>query len=190
MSGIHHAVICSAVAGQSGSQSWTSAGTYSFTVPSGIYTVSINACGGSGGGGQADGGTNFNGYGGAGGGANLKGISSFSVYPGQVLSVTVGAGGPANGGQGSYGGQSSVSGTGVSYVADGGQGGANYATGSGVSAFAGAGAYGADYPSSTYSRTYTPGASYNGGSDGGRGGNAPNYTPGLVGNPGKVYITY
>lgn len=190
MSGIVQALIASSGKGQPGSASYTAAGTYSFTVPSGIYSVTINACGGSGGGGQADGGTNFNGYGGAGGGANLKGEQSFSVAPGQVLSITVGDGGPANGGQGSYGGQSTVTGTGVSYTADGGQGGANYASGSGVSAFAGMGAYGADYPSSTYSRTYTPGASFNGGSDGGRGGNAPNYTPGLKGNPGKVYITY
>lgn len=176
--------------GNTGTASWTTAQSTTWTVPNGVYSISVNACGGSGGGGAADGGTNFNGYGGAGGGANLKGSTTFSVTPGQVLNITVGDGGPANGGQGTYGGQSSVSGTGVSYTADGGQGGANYASGSGVSAFAGAGAYGADYPSSTYSRTFTPGASFNGGSDGGRGGNAPNYTPGLKGNPGKVYISY
>ena len=106
------------------------------------------------------------------------------------MSITVGAGGGANYGLGSFGGTSSVTGTGVSYSANGGECGQNYVSGSGISAWAGAGAYGAYYPTNTYARTYTPGASFNGGSDGGRGGNAPNYTPGLVGNPGKVFITY
>jgi len=89
---------------------------------------------------------------------------------------------------GTFGGTSTVIGTGVSYSATGGECGGNYA-GSG-SAFAGAGAYGADYATNSTSRTYTPGATFNGGSTGGRGGNAGNYTPGLVGEPGKVYITW
>jgi hypothetical protein len=174
--------------GNTGSLVFTTVGTTTWTVPTGVFSITVNACGGGGGGGQADGGTTFNGYGGAGGGANLKGPQTFSVTPNQVLSITVGDGGPLNGGQGTYGGQSSVTGTGVSYTADGGQGGANYA--GGVSAFAGMGAYGADYPSSSSNRTFTPGASFNGGAAGGRGGNAPNYTPGLKGESGKVIITY
>lgn len=190
MSGFIHALFASISRGQAGSQSYTTVGTFSFTVPSGIYAITVNACGGGGGGGQADGGTSFNGYGGAGGGANLKGAQVFSVTPGQSISITVGDGGPANGGQGTYGGQSTISGTGVSYVADGGQGGQNYVSNSGVSAWAGAGVYGANYATSTTARTFSPGTSTNGGSDGGRGGDAPNYTPGLKGNPGKVYITY
>lgn len=190
MSGILHTILSSTFLGQSGSQTFLTVGTTTWNVPSGIYSIYVNACGGGGGGGQADGGTTFSGYGGAGGGANLKGTQTFSVTPGQVLNVTVGDGGPANGGQGTYGGQSSVTGTGVSYTADGGQGGQNYVSGSGVSAFAGMGAYGADYPSSTSNRTFTPGASTNGGVAGGRGGNAGNYTPGLKGESGKVLITY
>lgn len=177
--------------GNTGTASFLTAQTNTaWTVPDGVYSITVNACGGGGGGGAADGGTNFSGYGGAGGGANLKGNQTFAVTPGQIIYVTVGDGGPANGGQGTYGGQSIVTGTGVSYTADGGMGGQNYVSGSGVSAWAGAGAYGANYATATTSRTFTPGASFNGGSDGGRGGNAGNYTPGLKGNPGKVYIYY
>lgn len=175
----------------SGTAAYTTAQTNTpWTVPSGIFSVTVNACGGGGGGGAADGGTNFSGYGGAGGGSNLKGNVTFAVTPGQVLNVTVGDGGPANGGQGTYGGQSIVTSTGISYTADGGMGGQNYVSNSGVSAWAGQGAYGANYATATTSRTFNPGVSFNGGSDGGRGGNAPNYTPGLKGNPGKVYIYY
>lgn len=190
MSGIVQGLMASSGRGIPGSVSYLAAGSYSFTVPSGIYSINVNACGGSGGGGAADGGTSFSGYGGAGGGSNLKGVETFSVTPGQTLSITVGAGAGANTNLGTFGGTSSVTGTGVSYSAVGGESGQNYVSNSGVSAWAGAGAYGANYATNTTSRTFTPGASFNGGSDGGRGGNAGNYTPGLVGNPGKVYITY
>lgn len=176
--------------GNSGTVSWTSAQTVNWTVPAGVYSISVNACGGGGGGGQADGGANFDGYGGGGGGANLKGPEVFSVVPGQVLSITVGAAGPANQGQGGYGGTSSVTGTGVSYSAVGGQGGQNYVSGSQQNAYTGQGAYGADWPTANYSRTLTPGQSYNGGSSGGRGGDGGDYRPGYVGQAGKVYITY
>lgn len=180
--------------GSSGTVSWTTAQTTTWTVPDGVYSISVNACGGGGGGGQADGGANFQGYGGAGGGANLRGAQVFTVYPGQVLNITVGAGG-AYGQHPNQnpGGQSIVTnanGLPVSYVADGGSGGQSYVPGSGISAWAGAGVYGANYPTSTTSRTFSPGVSFNGGSSGGRGGDGGNYKLGLPGEAGKVFITY
>lgn len=179
--------------GNSGTASFTTAQSTTWTVPEGVYSISVNACGGGGGGGAADGGTNFSGYGGGGGGANLKGAQVFSVYPGQVLNITVGAGGALNQGQGGFGGQSTITnanGLSVSYVADGGMGGQNYVPGSGVSAWAGQGAYGANYATATTSRTFSPGVSFNGGSSGGRGGDGGNYKPGVAGEAGKVFITY
>ena len=179
--------------GNSGTVSWTTAQTTTWTVPDGVYSISVNACGGGGGGGAADGGANFDGYGGGGGGANLKGPQVFTVYPGQVLNITVGEAGGINQGQGGFGGQSIVTnanGLAVSYVADGGMGGQNYIPGSRISAWAGQGAYGANYPSSTWSRTFVAGASFNGGSSGGRGGDGGDYRPGYIGEPGKVFITY
>jgi hypothetical protein len=68
-------------------QTYTTAGTYSWTVPDGVIRVALEIWGG-GGGGYNDGGGNFA-YGGGGGYA----FSIVSVVPGEVLTVVVGAGG-------------------------------------------------------------------------------------------------
>jgi hypothetical protein len=73
-----------------GDSTYTTPGTYTWTVPSGVYSISITAIGGGGGGGQ---GKIFN-TGGAGG--NLAVINTLTVTPGQTFTVTVGAGGNAN----------------------------------------------------------------------------------------------
>lgn len=72
-----------------GTQTWTTAGSYSFTVPNGVYSISAIITGGGGGGGGEGGG-----YHGGGGGAGGFGVVvNIPVTPGQVIPVTVGAGG-------------------------------------------------------------------------------------------------
>jgi hypothetical protein len=75
---------------------WTQsvAGTYNFTVPSGIYIISYVVIGGGAGGG---GGSEKDPYcsGGGGGGAGALMTGTLNVSPGQVLSCVVGAGGSA-----------------------------------------------------------------------------------------------
>ncbi len=70
-------------------QTYTTSGTFSFNVPGGVtsLTIEVVGAGGSGGG---------NGGGGGGGGGYAKGI--YTVTPGSVLSVNVGAGGGGAGG--------------------------------------------------------------------------------------------
>jgi hypothetical protein len=67
----------------------TVAGTYTFTVPSGVTTLNVQCWGGGAG---ATGGSNLQGQGGGGGGA-YAGEPNYAVTPGQVLSYTVGGGG-------------------------------------------------------------------------------------------------
>ncbi len=81
-------------------------GTYSFTVPAGVYTIFGRVWGAGGGGGGAN---NSNFGDGGGGGGYAEGW--FSVTPGQVITIIVGAGGAAGyttGGNGGNGGSSSI----------------------------------------------------------------------------------
>ena len=76
-------------------QTFTTVGTTTFTVPNFVTTLTVNAAGGGGGGGYlTDSGCNSD-YGTAGGGSSGQIISGYSlaVTPGQVLTITVGAGG-------------------------------------------------------------------------------------------------
>jgi hypothetical protein len=81
--------------------SYTTPGTYNWTVPAGVTSVQIVATGGGGGGGGLSG-TNP----GQSGGAGALVTSTLSVTPGQVLALVVGGGGGAgtNGPAGSGGG--------------------------------------------------------------------------------------
>ena len=88
----------------SGQESFTTPGTYSFVVPTGVTTISAIAVGGGGGGDGDSGG--LAGSGGCGGGVVYS--NNWSVTPGESLTVTVGNG--VSGGSGS----SSASGTGGS----------------------------------------------------------------------------
>lgn len=66
----------------------------SFTVPTNVNLLYIEACGGGGGGGVgATGGGGANGGGGAGGAGNLLQLKPMPVTPAQVLNITIGAGG-------------------------------------------------------------------------------------------------
>jgi len=98
-----------------GSQSYTTAGSYSWVVPAGVTSVSVLVIGGGGGAGNSS-------SGGAGGGLAYR--NSITVVPGTSLSVVVGAGGDTT----NYtccpcgnGGQSLFSASGVSTRACGGQ---------------------------------------------------------------------
>jgi hypothetical protein len=110
-----------------GKVEYTIPGAHEFTVPPGIYSLTIVAAGGGGGGGGGVSSTA-----GGGGGAGEYTTQTVSVTPGQKLAVFVGAGG--DGGQGldeQYGSASTgangrgttVTGTGVSISVAGGTGG-------------------------------------------------------------------
>lgn len=85
---------------QTTTQTFTTSGT--FTVPPGVTTIQVEAWGGGGAGGGTTNAARATGGGGAGGTYTLN--SSVAVTPGQVITVTVGAGGVgvsnANGGAG------------------------------------------------------------------------------------------
>lgn len=76
-----------------GQQQWTTAGTYSFVVPLGIYSLSVVGIGAGGSGGWNKSAGN-SGTGGAGGA--LVYTNDLLVYSGEVLTIVVGAGGPYN----------------------------------------------------------------------------------------------
>lgn len=88
------------VAGSSGGNTllatYTTPGTYSFVVPSGVYTIYVYACAAGGGGGTGtEAGANYAG-GGGGGGAGIANYK-MSVTPGSVISITIGSGGLGGG---------------------------------------------------------------------------------------------
>lgn len=75
-----------------GSQNYTTAGSYSFTVPAGVYTITATIVGGGGGGG----GSNSSGdwwTGGGGGSGGYINAQSYSVTPNETLTIDVGDGG-------------------------------------------------------------------------------------------------
>jgi len=74
-----------------GQESFTTPGTYTFTVPSGVSTISAVAVGGGGGGSTST--SPSNGFSGGGGGGGGLGWATIPVTPGETLSVVVGAGG-------------------------------------------------------------------------------------------------
>lgn len=167
----------------SGQAEFTTAGTYSWTAPSGVTSVSVVCVGGGG-----AGGTGTVATGGGGGGLGWK--DTIAVTPGQSYTVVVGAGGTtagANGGNSyfintstvaGYGGaggyssgQSSGGGVGGGYV---GTGGGNGGQGGGCQ----------DYQSSS---DQTPESGGGGGAGGysGPGGKGAGYTNTLAGSTGS-----
>lgn len=73
---------------QPGSQNYTSAGTFSFTVPAGVTSLSYTVYGAGGGSGASN--SNGDAWVGAGGGAGGKRTGSLSVTPGETLTMVVG----------------------------------------------------------------------------------------------------
>lgn len=75
---------------ESGSQSYSTAGTYSFVVPNGIYSLSVPLIVGGGGGGGGFYGSGDN-HAGGGGGSGGKGVNqTIAVTPGETLTIIVG----------------------------------------------------------------------------------------------------
>jgi hypothetical protein len=90
--------------------SFTSTGTTSFSIPTGVNAAQVVVVAGGGAGGTRNGGVGGGTDGGAGGGAGgMIDVPGFSLTPGGSVTVTVGAGGPSNLGgeaQGQNGGNS------------------------------------------------------------------------------------
>lgn len=182
-----------------GQQAYTTAGTYSWTAPSGVTSVCVVCVGGGGGGGNSGDGA------GGGGGGGLGWKNNISVTPGQTYTVVVGAaGGSAQSGGTSYfsstsvvqgvgggAGTSASNGTGGSgggYTGDGGGNGGNGGQGysgdgtsdniaeggggGGAGGYSGTGGNGASYYTSQNGGTAGSGGAGGGGggSDGGGGG--------------------
>jgi hypothetical protein len=80
------------------SQAFGNTGTYSWTVPAGVTSISVAGVGGGGGGSQKSAG----GTGGAGG--QLKYVNNIPVTPGDIYTVVVGTGGTTGGAFGNTGG--------------------------------------------------------------------------------------
>ncbi len=100
---------------------YTSHGTYTFTVPAGVTSVTVE-CWGAGG---AGGGATSNGYyGGAGGAGGAYASKVITVTPGNNYTVTVGQGGNGGTGNGPSGGDSWFKNT-STVIAKGGAGGGN-----------------------------------------------------------------
>jgi hypothetical protein len=131
---------------------YTTFGTYTFTVPTGVTSISVAAIGGGGGG---HGGPSS--PGGGGGGGAFRYVNSVAATPGATYTVTVGAAGtssnsPTNGGQSSFGSVVVAPG---GIAASGGSGGAGGSGGTGSGGNGGIGA--------------SSGGSYGGGWQGGGG---------------------
>ena len=175
-----------------GSQTFSTAGTSTngFTVPAGVYNITVKAWGAGGGGGQDNA---NNGEPGGGGGAFASSI--LSVTPGNKYTIVVGGGGTATnaGGQSSFGTSVIALGGGSSTSTTGGQGGqasgstgdtkysgGNGGGGSGNTTNRGGGGGGS---SASASGNGVNGSTYSGGT-GGAGGNGPDGDGGKGGNSG------
>tara|TARA_Y100001972_G_scaffold15543_1_gene16445 strand:+ start:8 stop:1741 length:1734 start_codon:yes stop_codon:yes gene_type:complete len=150
--------------------SFTLTGTFTWTVPDGITSISAVCVGGGGGGGRASG-ENIGPQGGGGGGLSYQ--NNISVTPGESLTVIVGeggAGGTSSSPTGGTGGTSEIkSGTTTLVKANGGSGGARQVFGS-VSGGSGGSTLG-----------------YTGGGDGGFGGNGASDSAGGAGGGAAGY---
>lgn len=179
----------------SGSQSYTSAGTYSLTVPAGVSTMTVSVYAG-GGGGSASWfcGDGFPGGGGGSGGYQTN--QSLSVTPGETLSIVVGAYGAGRGfvncggnPAGYTGGTSSVTSGSGSVSATGGSGGTSGQPGGG-----GAGGSPNGVNGGSGYGTYYGGAGGNNGTgygSGGRGGNViAGQLSGVSGTQGAVFVSW
>lgn len=113
-----------------GSQQFTASGT--FTVPTGVTSISVDMSGGGGSGGYGGDGSGQNG-GGGGGGAGAVSAIQLSVTPGASYAITVGAGASWSGGNGSAGGSTNFG----SLLSVGGGGGGFQATAGGAGGSAG-----------------------------------------------------
>ena len=150
--------------------SFTTTGTFTWTVPDGIASVSAVCVGGGGGGGRASGG-NIGPQGGGGGGLSYE--NNISVTPGESLTVIVGeggAGGTSSSTTGGTGGTSEIKRNTTTLVKANGGGGGSRQTDGRASGGSGGSTLG-----------------YDGGGDGGYGGYGANNTAGGAGGGAGGY---
>ena len=170
--------------------------TSTFTVPSGVYWLYVQAIGGGGGGAGASGGSYFLGTAGGGGGGYAAGW--LSVTPGQQISAVIGAGGTA--GTGSSGGSGTAGGTGgmTSFSSLTAYGGGGSGPGAGSNSAAGAGGPAVNSPLVVSGQTGLQSNNNSGGlggkaangaftyGQGGQGGSGQPNNIGTNGNPGSA----
>jgi len=158
------------------SQSFTSTGSGTFSVPSGVTAVEVLVVAGGGGGGGANGqnGTDGGGGGGAGG---LVYASAYPVTPGGSVSYTVGAGGAAPNGYADTNGQSGGNSVFGSLTANGGGVGVRNGQTASSGGSGGAGGYGSNGGETNQPSNggHPTGQGY--GNNGGNPGGAPNASP-------------
>lgn len=174
-----------------GTETFSTPGTYSWIVPDGVYSITVTACGGGGAGGCGDRGANNNGGGDGGGGSNLI-TQAFDVFPGTVLTVVVGQGGIGATRDGQPGGASTISQLGFFAAGGGGGGGVSGWGGTGRGK-PGRGANGAR--NGVAGNRFGPGIggrTTNGGANGGDGGpySRRGSSDGKSGQNGKMFITF
>lgn len=177
-----------AISGNAGVATFTTSGSHSWTVPSGVTSIDVQVWGAGGGGSGGD----YAGGGDGGGGGGYINATNIAVSSGQSYSFSIGSGGtggapavsPGNTAfSGTDGGNTTFNGT---YVANGGKG----AVTSGGGGNPGAGGT-ASTPTGT-SNTGSAGGNgqlstpYNGGA-GGYAGSGPSFTYGKGGNGGKGF---
>ncbi|MBK8923807.1 MAG: hypothetical protein IPM81_20355 [Saprospirales bacterium] len=150
------------------SVTYSTPGTYTFTVPDGVTSVTVKTWGGGGGGGRSDDGDASGSAAGGGGGGGGYRTGSFTVSAGQTITIVVGdggAGGDVDFEPGANGDNSSATHTSGVITANGGTGG-----GAGVNSTTG-GAGGAGGSGSGGSGGFSGGTGAGGGTaDGGKGG--------------------
>jgi len=186
-------------------QTYPTAGSYSFTVPAGVTSLTATVVGGGGGGGGSI--FSGDGHGAANGGSGgFYSNQSFAVTPGETLALTVGAAGAGvSSGTGGTGGSSSINrGATNLYTATGGTGGGGCA-GDNAPTFGGTGGspsgVNGSYTASWMVNRNTPGQGYNGAGqngtgygNGGLGGNstggAAQGGTGLVGGTGYISLSW
>ncbi|WP_342557583.1 glycine-rich domain-containing protein [Lysinibacillus sp. FSL P4-0201] len=162
-------------------------GTFTWTIPEGVTEVFLTGCGGGGSGAHGpDGASGY--YGPCGGGARYVEYYPVQVTPGQTVTVTVGAGGPAvthggtTGANGNAGGTTSFG----TYVSLSGGGGGNYSTLKGGNAGGPLGVKGSDgvpHGGTNYTASLIKGGNC-GPFTGGAIGSFNRYLPGQEGGPG------
>ena len=138
---------------------YTSSGSYTYTVPTGVTNVSVVCIGAGGGGGLGNSGQ-------GGGGGALAYRNNITVVPGQTASIVVGGGGGTNGSSGTAGGNSTFTYGGTTTTAGGGGGATNDGNPAGSEGSGGSG------------------GTRRGTNDGGGNGGAGGTDPGNYGGPG------
>ena len=158
------------------SESFTSTGSSTFNVPSGISSVEVLVVAGGGSGGGANGQTGSDG-GGGGGAGGLVYASAYPVTPGGSVSVTVGAGGASPNGYGNTQGQNGADSVFGSLTANGGGAGARNSQTANNGGSGGAGGYGSNGGETNQPSNggHPTGTGY--GNNGGNPGGAPNASP-------------